>query len=241
MKDEQQRFGKGLAVALALHLVVAAGLGFFGYHFSQTPPEVLEVTLAGGGGGDPAEEEEIEEEQQQEENVVEDLENIIDNKLKPKPEQKKKVVKHKPSANKTPGPKTSAPDSNPGNGSGSGQGGSGEGSGGGTGGGSGSGEGSGQGEGAGVPIRPPRLVRDAKPSYPASARNQGISGSVGVRVLVSADGVPESVTVVASSGNSAVDDSVVEAAYKWRFDPSRDKYGKKVRCNTRRTITFNLR
>lgn len=241
MKDEQQRFGKGFAVALALHLVVAAGLGFFGYHFSQTPPEVLEVTLAGGGGGDPAEEEEIEEEQQQEENVVEDLENIIDNKLKPKPEQKKKVVKHKPSANKTPGPKTSAPDSNPGNGSGSGQGGSGEGSGGGTGGGSGSGEGSGQGEGAGVPIRPPRLVRDAKPSYPASARNQGISGSVGVRVLVSADGVPESVTVVASSGNSAVDDSVVEAAYKWRFDPSRDKYGKKVRCNTRRTITFNLR
>ena len=241
MKDEQQRFGKGFAVALALHLVVAAGLGFFGYHFSQTPPEVLEVTLAGGGGGDPAEEEEIEEEQQQEENVVEDLENIIDNKLKPKPEQKKKVVKHKPSANKTPGPKTSAPASNPGNGSGSGQGGSGEGSGGGTGGGSGSGEGSGQGEGAGVPIRPPRLVRDAKPSYPASARNQGISGSVGVRVLVSADGIPESVAVVASSGNSAVDASVVEAAYKWRFDPSRDKYGKKVRCNTRRTITFNLR
>ena len=241
MKDEQQRFGKGFAVALALHLVVAAGLGFFGYHFSQTPPEVLEVTLAGGGGGDPAEEEEIEEEQQQEENVVEDLENIIDNKLKPKPEQKKKVVKHKPSANKTPGPKTSAPASNPGNGSGSGQGGSGEGSGGGTGGGSGSGEGSGQGEGAGVPIRPPRLIRDAKPSYPASARNQGISGSVGVRVLVSADGVPESVAVVASSGNSAVDASVVQAAYKWRFDPSRDKYGKKVRCNTRRTITFNLR
>ena len=50
MKDEQQRFGKGFAVALALHLVVAAGLGFFGYHFTQTPPEILEVTLAGGGG-----------------------------------------------------------------------------------------------------------------------------------------------------------------------------------------------
>ena len=224
MKDEQQRLSKGFAVALAFHLVVAAGLGFFGYHFSQTPPEVLEVTLAGGGGGEP-EEEEIEEEQQQEENVVEDLENIIDNKLKPKPEQKKKVVKHKPSANKAPGPK--APAASTGNGSGSGE--------------AGSGEGSGQGEGAGVPIRPPRLVRDARPTYPASARNQGISGSVGVRVLVGADGVPESVTVVASSGNSAVDESVVQAAYKWRFDPSRDKYGQKVRCNTRRTITFNLR
>ena len=232
MKDEQQRFGKGFAVALALHLVVAAGLGFFGYHFTQTPPEILEVTLAGGGGGEDTPEEEIEEEQQQEENVVEDLEEIIDNKLKPKPEQKKKVVKKK--AASTPGPKAPAATS-------SGTGGSGEGSGGGTGGGTGGGEGSGQGEGAGVPVRPPRLVRDAKPSYPASARNQGISGSVGVRVLVSADGVPESVTVVSSSGNSAVDDSVVQAAYKWRFDPSRDKYGQKVRCNTRRTITFNLR
>ncbi|WP_293837690.1 energy transducer TonB [uncultured Phascolarctobacterium sp.] len=232
MKDEQQRFGKGLAVALALHLVVAAGLGFFGYHFTQTPPEILEVTLAGGGGGEQAEEEEIEQEEQQEqEEVIEDKEDIVDDKLKPKQEHKKKVVKKATSA---PGPKSSAVKPGTGHGEGGG-------SGGGSGGGEGNAQGSGQGEGAGVPIRPPRLVRDAKPSYPASARNLGISGSVGVRVLVSADGVPESVTVVASSGNSAVDDSVVEAAYKWRFDPSRDKYGKKVRCNTRRTITFNLR
>lgn len=230
MKDEQQRFGKGLAVALALHLVVAAGLGFFGYHFTQTSPEILEVTLAGGGGGEQAEEEEIEQEEQQEqEEVIEDKEDIVDDKLKPKQEHKKKVVRKATSA---PGPKSSAakPGTGPGEGGGSG---------GGTGGGEGNAQGSGQ--GAGVPIRPPRLIRDAKPSYPASARNMGISGSVGVRVLVSADGVPESVTVVASSGNSAVDDSVVQAAYKWRFDPSRDKYGKKVRCNTRRTITFNLR
>lgn len=232
MKDEQQRFGKGLAVALALHLVVAAGLGFFGYHFTQTPPEILEVTLAGGGGGEQAEEEEIEQEEQQEqEEVIEDKEDIVDDKLKPKQEHKKKVVRKATSA---PGPKSSA--AKPGTGLGEGGG-----SGGGSGGGEGNAQGSGQGEGAGVPIRPPRLIRDAKPSYPVSARNLGISGSVGVRVLVSADGVPESVTVVASSGNSAVDDSVVQAAYKWRFDPSRDKYGKKVRCNTRRTITFNLR
>lgn len=232
MKDEQQRFGKGFAVALALHLVVAAGLGFFGYHFTQTPPEILEVTLAGGGGGEQAEEEEVEQEEQQEqEEVIEDKEDIVDDKLKPKQEHKKKVVKKATSAS---GPKSSAakPGTGPGEGGGSG---------GGSGGGEGNAQGSGQGEDAGVPIRPPRLIRDAKPSYPASARNMGISGSVGVRVLVSADGVPESVTVVASSGNSAVDDSVVQAAYKWRFDPSRDKYGKKVRCNTRRTITFNLR
>ena len=28
MKDEQKRFGKGFAVALAVHLVLAAGLAF---------------------------------------------------------------------------------------------------------------------------------------------------------------------------------------------------------------------
>ena len=51
MKDEQKRFGKGFAVALAVHLVLAAGLGIFGYRFVHTPPEILEVSLEGGGGG----------------------------------------------------------------------------------------------------------------------------------------------------------------------------------------------
>ena len=51
MKDEQKRFGKGFAVALAVHLVLAAGLGIFGYRFVHTPPEILEVSLESGGGG----------------------------------------------------------------------------------------------------------------------------------------------------------------------------------------------
>ena len=50
MKDEQKRFGKGFAVALAVHLVLAAGLGIFGYRFVHTPPEILEVSLEGGCG-----------------------------------------------------------------------------------------------------------------------------------------------------------------------------------------------
>ena len=59
MKDEQKRFGKGFAVALAVHLVLAAGLGIFGYRFVHTPPEILEVSLEGGGGGAEAQEEEM--------------------------------------------------------------------------------------------------------------------------------------------------------------------------------------
>ena len=231
MKDEQKRFGKGFAVALAVHLVLAAGLGIFGYRFVHTPPEILEVSLEAGGGGAEAQEEEIEQEEQQEEPIIQSLEDIIDQKLKPKPQ--KKVVKKKATA--APGPKASA-----GNPAGSGTG-TGTGSGTGSGSSSGNGNGSGSGEGRGVPVKPPRLLREVAPVYPASARNSGATGVVTVRILVGADGSVEDVTVVGSSGNSAMDNSVVTAVNKWRFSPAKDKYGQNARCRVTRAVSFNLR
>ena len=235
MKDEQKRFGKGFAVALAVHLVLAAGLGIFGYRFVHTPPEILEVSLEAGGGGAEAQEEEIEQEEQQEEPIIQSLENIIDQKLKPKPQ--KKIVKKKATA--APGPK--APAGNPaGSGTGTGTG-TGTGSGSGSGSGNGSGSGSGSGEGRGVPVKPPRLLREVAPVYPASARNSGATGVVTVRILVGADGSVEDVTVVGSSGNGAMDNSVVTAVNKWRFSPAKDKYGQNARCRVTRAVSFNLR
>lgn len=233
MKDEQKRFGKGFAVALAVHLVLAAGLGIFGYRFVHTPPEILEVSLEGGGGGAEAQEEEIEQEEQQEEPLVQSLEDIIDQKLKPKPQ--KKVVRKKATA--APGPKASA-----GNPAGSGTGtGTGTGTGSGSGSGSGNGSGNGSGEGRGVPVKPPRLLREVAPVYPSSARNSGATGVVTVRILVGADGSVEDVTVVGSSGNGAMDNSVVTAVNKWRFSPAKDKYGQNARCRVTRAVSFNLR
>lgn len=235
MKDEQKRFGKGFAVALAVHLVLAAALGIFGYRFVHTPPEILEVSLEGGGGGAEAQEEEIEQEEQQEEPIIQSLEDIIDQKLKPKPQ--KKVVRKKATA--APGPK--APAGNPtGNGTGTGTG-TGTGSGSGSGSGNGNGNGNGSGEGSGVPIKPPRLLREVAPVYPASARNSGATGVVTVRILVGADGSVEDVTVVGSSGNGAMDNSVVTAVNKWRFSPAKDKYGQNARCRVTRAVSFNLR
>lgn len=235
MKDEQKRFGKGFAVALAVHLILVAGLGIFGYRFVHTPPEILEVSLEGGGGGAEAQEEEIEQEEQQEEPIIQSLEDIIDQKLKPKPQ--KKIVKKKATA--APGPK--APAGNPaGNGTGTGTG-SGMGSGNGSGNGNGSGSGSGSGEGRGVPVKPPRLLREVAPVYPASARNSGATGVVTVRILVGADGSVEDVTVVGSSGNGAMDNSVVTAVNKWSFSPAKDKYGQNARCRVTRAVSFNLR
>lgn len=229
MKDEQKRFGKGFAVALAVHLVLAAGLGIFGYRFVHTPPEILEVSLEAGGGGAEAQEEEIEQEEQQEEPVIQSLEDIIDQKLKPKPQ--KKVVRKKATAASRP----KAPAVNPaGNGTGTG-------TGSGTGSGNSSGNGSGSGEGRGVPVKPPRLLREVAPVYPASARNSGATGVVTVRILVGADGSVEDVTVVGSSGNSAMDSSVVTAVNKWRFSPAKDKYGQNARCRVTRAVSFNLR
>ena len=233
MKDEQKRFGKGFAVALAVHLVLAAGLGIFGYRFVHTPPEILEVSLEGGGGGAEAQEEEIEQEEQQEEPIIQSLEDIIDQKLKPK--LQKKIVKKKATA--APGPK--APAGNPA-GSGTGTG-TGTGTGSGSGSGNGSGSGSGSGEGRGVPVKPPRLLREVAPVYPASARNSGATGVVTVRILVGADGSVEDVTVVGSSGNGAMDNSVVTAVNKWRFSPAKDKYGQNARCRVTRAVSFNLR
>lgn len=232
MKDEQKRFGKGFAVALAVHLVLAAGLGIFGYRFVHTPPEILEVSLEGGGGAED-QEEEIEQEEQQEEPLVQSLEDIIDQKLKPKPQ--KKVVRKKATA--APGPK--APAGNPA-GSGTGTG-TGTGTGSGSGSGSGNGSGNGSGEGRGVPVKPPRLLREVAPVYPASARNSGATGVVTVRILVGADGSVEDVTVVGSSGNGAMDNSVVTAVNKWRFSPAKDKYGQNARCRVTRAVSFNLR
>ena len=233
MKDEQKRFGKGFAVALAVHLVLAAGLGIFGYRFVHTPPEILEVSLEGGGGGAEAQEEEIEQEEQQEEPIIQSLEDIIDQKLKPKPQ--KKVVRKKATA--APGPK--APAGNPA-GSGTGTG-TGTGTGSGSGSGSGNGSGNGSGEGRGVPVKPPRLLREVAPVYPASARNSGATGVVTVRILVGADGSVEDVTVVGPSGNGAMDNSVVTAVNKWRFSPAKDKYGQNARCRVTRAVCFNLR
>lgn len=233
MKDEQKRFGKGFAVALAVHLVLAAGLGIFGYRFVHTPPEILEVSLEAGGGGAEAQEEEIVQEEQQEEPIIQSLEDIIDQKLKPKPQ--KKIVKKKATA--APGPK--APAGNPA-GSGTGTG-TGTGTGSGSGSGSGNGSGNGSGEGRGVPVKPPRLLREVAPVYPASARNSGATGVVTVRILVGADGSVEDVTVVGSSGNGAMDNSVVTAVNKWRFSPAKDKYGQNARCRVTRAVSFNLR
>lgn len=227
MKDDEKRCTTAFGVAIAIHVVVAIVIGFFGYRFITKPPQILEVALVGGGG---APEEVIEEQQIEEKTVVRSIEDIIDKKLKP---ETRKIVTKKPvkkSANPNPNP-VAAPSNSTATGEGSG----------GSGSGGGYGDGVGEGSGRGVPVTPPRVVSSVQPKYPSSARNQGIEGVVAVKMLVGSDGRVEDATVVGSSGNGELDAAAINAVYKWRFSPAKDKFGQKARCYVTQGIRFDLR
>ena len=220
MREEQKRYGTAVGVALAVHIVAALVIGVFGYRFVTRPPEILEVALVGGCGGEP---EQVE--QQQENSILRSIDDIIDKRLKP---ETKKVVTKK-AANKSTNP-TPGPANNQAAAAGSG-----------TGSGSGTGAGNGAGEGRGVPVTPPRVLSAAQPKYPSSARNAGIEGVVGVKMLVNASGKVEEASVVRSSGNAALDEAAVAAVYKWRFSPAKDKFGQKAPCYVTQGIRFDLK
>lgn len=237
MNDEQKRLGKGFAVALAVHLVAAIVIGVFGYRFVTRPPEVLEVTLSGSGGSQAADSEEIEEQVEQEDNsIMHSIDDIIDKRLKPEIQHKKVVKKAAKAATNN----NTSTSSNAGNGQGSGTNNE-QGSGSGNGEGDGQGSGNDSGEGCGVPVTPPRIISASEPRYPSNLRNQGIEGTAGIRMLVGADGRVQEVSVVSSSGYPEMDESAVNAVYKWRFSPAKDKYGQKAACYVTRGIRFSLR
>jgi protein TonB len=78
-----------------------------------------------------------------------------------------------------------------------------------------------------------------KPVYPALAVNRGWEGKVLLRVSVSAEGTPLSVSIHQSSGHESLDDAAVEAVEKWKFIPAK-KGEKAVPCNVIVPINFSL-
>ncbi len=78
-----------------------------------------------------------------------------------------------------------------------------------------------------------------KPVYPPLAVNRGWEGKVLLRVSVSAEGTPLSVSINQSSGHESLDDAAVEAVEKWKFIPAK-KGEKAVPCNVIVPINFSL-
>ena len=65
----------------------------------------------------------------------------------------------------------------------------------------------------------PVVIRNTPPIYPETARRAGWEGRVTVRVEVSADGLPMSVTLAKSSGYGVLDQAALRAVKTWRFQP----------------------
>ena len=64
------------------------------------------------------------------------------------------------------------------------------------------------------------MESDRPPVYPETARKRGQQGRVVVRVNVSADGRPVSVSVEQGSGYASLDQAAVNAVEKWHFIPA---------------------
>lgn len=95
--------------------------------------------------------------------------------------------------------------------------------------------------GIAAPTVPPRIKRYSEPAYPSSVKSAGITGTVRLRVLIDKNGNPEAVSVNSSSGNAQLDQSALNTAYKWRFTPGLDSYGKPVRCYAYIPVRFTLK
>ena len=248
-----QRRRIGLIASIVTHIFILLLVSFVGlFNFAHPPAnDIVEVSLFGGGGGGGGSDADIEDNAADEETT--DEADDMQEEDTPQPdaiwqndESKPKPVQHKKAAVKKSAHKGSGTGQGSGNGSGTGPG-SGSGSGGGNGSGHGTGNGSGTGSGSGggtgnasIAVMP-RIVRKIDPVYPAAERNAGITGSGFVKLLVNTDGSVEEVTLVSSCGNANLDQSAINAAYKWRFTSAKGVNGQKVRCYLRLPFTFRLK
>lgn len=96
---------------------------------------------------------------------------------------------------------------------------------------------------AAVPVTPPvfnvAYLRNPPPRYPLAARRNGEQGTVLLKVLVSAEGLPLRVELDQSSGSSYLDAAAQDAVRTWRFVPAR-RGAQNIEDWARVPVTFRL-
>ena len=92
-----------------------------------------------------------------------------------------------------------------------------------------------------MPVTPPRPIRTIEPKYPASARNASIEGLVKIKMLITYEGKVTEASIVESSGHPEMDANALEAVYKWRFSPARNKLKQKIDCYITMPIKFKMK
>lgn len=87
----------------------------------------------------------------------------------------------------------------------------------------------------------PIILSQVYPTYPEDVRQAGIAGTVILKVQILETGRAGEVSVKRSSGHQLLDESAVDAVYKWRFTPAKEKdTGRPVKCYTTVPIVFRL-
>jgi TonB family protein len=76
-------------------------------------------------------------------------------------------------------------------------------------------------------VKAPRLLKEVKPNYPASALNSGITGTVVLECVVSTEGACGDIRTVKALDSDALMQEAVSALKQWRFAPG-EKDGKPV-------------
>ena len=84
----------------------------------------------------------------------------------------------------------------------------------------------------------PRILQKGEPEYSEEARKARLPGSILIRLVVDASGMPTQIAVVRPLG-LGLDDKAVEAVQQWRFAPA-TKGGAAVPVLTQIEIMFHL-
>jgi TonB family protein len=89
-------------------------------------------------------------------------------------------------------------------------------------------------------VEDPRILKKVEPSYPETARKDGLSGFVVVDLVLDRQGVPHAPTVVRMSpGCEELAAAAVEAVLQWRFAPA-TLDGRPVPVSFQVTVSFML-
>ena len=88
-------------------------------------------------------------------------------------------------------------------------------------------------------VKAPKLIREVKPQYTASAMDRNVQGTVEVDAVVLSDGTVGDVTIKRSL-DAELDEEAIKATKQWRFSPG-TKDDKAVDVQVSIELTFTLR
>ena len=84
----------------------------------------------------------------------------------------------------------------------------------------------------------PNILQRIEPGYTEEARRAKIAGRVQLNLIVSADGIPQQITVKRGAG-FGLDEKSIEAVSRWRFAPA-ERNGEKVAIKATVETSFRL-